>query len=69
MSTRSGKIIPIPSLAKQTYDYKTPNTYKGLFMLGKFRMRKSIKKILQPLFNNIVLKIISTWILVNYLKI
>lgn len=46
VSTRSGKIIPIPSLAKQTYDYKTPNTYKGLFILGKFRMRKSIKKIL-----------------------
>lgn len=30
VSSRSGKIIPIPSLAKQTYDYKTPNTYKGL---------------------------------------
>ncbi|XP_060849063.1 large ribosomal subunit protein uL24m [Rhopalosiphum padi] len=28
VSSRSGKIIPIPSLAKQTYDYKTPNTYK-----------------------------------------
>jgi large subunit ribosomal protein L24 len=28
VSSRSGKIIPIPSLAKETYDYKTPNTYK-----------------------------------------
>jgi len=33
VSSRSGKIIPIPSLAKQTYDYKTPNTYKGLYAI------------------------------------
>jgi len=28
VSSRTGKIIPIPSLANQTYDYKTPKTYK-----------------------------------------
>ncbi|VVC33861.1 Hypothetical protein CINCED_3A016597 [Cinara cedri] len=28
VSSRTGKLIPIPSLAKETFDYKTPNTYK-----------------------------------------
>jgi len=30
VSLRTGKIIPIPTLANETYDYKTPRTYKGL---------------------------------------
>ncbi|XP_050527554.1 probable 39S ribosomal protein L24, mitochondrial [Daktulosphaira vitifoliae] len=28
VSTRTGKIIPIPSMSIETYDYKTPKTYK-----------------------------------------
>lgn len=28
VSTRTGRIIPIPKLAAETYDYKTKNTYK-----------------------------------------
>ncbi|XP_044735868.1 probable 39S ribosomal protein L24, mitochondrial [Chrysoperla carnea] len=29
VSTRTGRIIPIPKLAEETYDYKTKNAYKG----------------------------------------
>jgi hypothetical protein len=29
VSVRSGRIIPIPKAAEETYDYKTKATYKG----------------------------------------
>lgn len=30
VSVRTGRIIPIPKLAEETYDYKTKGTYKGI---------------------------------------
>jgi len=29
VSVRTGRIIPIPKAAEETYDYKTKATYKG----------------------------------------
>lgn len=34
VSKRSGRIIPIPVLEEETYDYKTKKTYYGKFSLN-----------------------------------
>lgn len=41
VSKRTGRIIPIPKAAYETYDYKTPTSYKGklkdLFRKNKYQ--------------------------------
>lgn len=29
ISLRSGRVVPVPIVSRETYDYKTPNSYEG----------------------------------------
>lgn len=31
VSVRSGRIVPVPIVARETYDFKTPTSYEGIY--------------------------------------